>query len=61
MHEEVTAAGHEVSARTVWKIRSSNEWWCMFGKKRCAEAVYWVASDSHGSAVETPLNVRRVG
>ncbi len=34
LYEEVTAAGHVVSARTVWKICSSNEWWCVFGKKR---------------------------
>ncbi|MBK1789477.1 DDE-type integrase/transposase/recombinase [Prauserella cavernicola] len=34
LHEEVTATGIEVSDRTVWKICSSNEWWCVFGKKR---------------------------
>lgn len=34
LHDEVTAAGHVVSDRTVWKICSTNEWWCVFGKKR---------------------------
>ena len=34
MFDEVTGAGHQVSERTVWKICSSNEWWCVFGKKR---------------------------
>lgn len=34
LFDEVTAAGHEVSDRTVWKICSANEWWCVFGKKR---------------------------
>lgn len=34
LHDEVTAAGHAVSDRTVWKICSTNEWWCVFGKKR---------------------------
>ena len=34
LFDEVTAAGHRVSERTVWKIASLNEWWCVFGKKR---------------------------
>ena len=34
LFDEVTAAGHVVSERTVWKICSTNEWWCTFGKKR---------------------------
>ncbi|WP_461158121.1 IS3 family transposase, partial [Saccharopolyspora tripterygii] len=34
LHDEVTTAGHEVSDRTVWKICSTNQWWCVFGKKR---------------------------
>jgi transposase InsO family protein len=34
LFDEVTAAGHVVSERTVWKICSANEWWCVFGKKR---------------------------
>lgn len=34
LFDEVTGAGHQVSERTVWKICSSNEWWCVFGKKR---------------------------
>ncbi len=34
LFDEVTAAGHEVSDRTVWKICSANQWWCVFGKKR---------------------------
>jgi len=34
LFDEVTAAGHDVSERTVWKICSANEWWCVFGKKR---------------------------
>lgn len=34
LFDEVTAAGFEVSERTVWKICSTNEWWCVFGKKR---------------------------
>jgi putative transposase len=34
LFDEVTAAGHQVSERTVWKICSANEWWCVFGKKR---------------------------
>ena len=34
LFDEVTAAGHVVSERTVWKICSTNEWWCAFGKKR---------------------------
>lgn len=32
--DEVRAAGHEVSERTVWKICSANGWWSVFGKKR---------------------------
>lgn len=34
LFDEVTAAGHAVSERTVWRICSDNEWWCVFGKKR---------------------------
>jgi putative transposase len=34
LFDEVTAAGHQVSERTIWKICSANEWWCVFGKKR---------------------------
>lgn len=34
LFDEVTAAGHDVSERTVWKICSANEWWCVFGKKK---------------------------
>jgi len=34
LFDEVSAAGHDVSERTVWKICSANEWWCVFGKKR---------------------------
>ena len=34
LFDEVTAAGHVVSERTVWRICSDNEWWCVFGKKR---------------------------
>ena len=34
LHDAVTATGVEVSDRTVWKICSDNEWWCVFGKKR---------------------------
>ncbi len=34
LFDEVTAAGHEVSDRTVWKICSANQWWCVFGTKR---------------------------
>ena len=34
LFDEVTDAGHVVSERTVWKICSANEWWCVFGKKR---------------------------
>lgn len=34
LFDEVTAAGHQVSERTVWRICSANEWWCVFGKKR---------------------------
>lgn len=26
LHDEITATGHTVSERTVWKICSSNEW-----------------------------------
>ena len=29
-----TIRGDRVSERTVWKIASLNEWWCVFGKKR---------------------------
>ncbi|MBB3665214.1 hypothetical protein FB384_004167 [Prauserella sediminis] len=34
LHDEVTATGIEVSDRTVWKICSDNQWWCVFGTKR---------------------------
>ena len=34
LFDEVTAAGHKVSDRTVWRICSDNEWWCVFGKKK---------------------------
>ena len=34
LFDEVNAAGHKVSERTVWKICSANQWWCVFGKKR---------------------------
>lgn len=34
LFDEITDAGHVVSERTVWKICSANEWWCVFGKKR---------------------------
>jgi hypothetical protein len=34
LFDEITAAGHDVSERTVWKICSANEWWCSFGKKK---------------------------
>lgn len=34
LFDEVTAAGHVVSERTVWRICSDNEWWCVFGKKK---------------------------
>lgn len=34
LFDEVTATGHRVSERTVWKIASANGWWCVFGKKR---------------------------
>ena len=34
LFDEISAAGHEVSERTVWKICSANQWWCVFGKKR---------------------------
>jgi transposase InsO family protein len=34
LFDEVTAAGHVVSERTVWRICSDNEWWCAFGKKK---------------------------
>lgn len=33
LFDELTAAGHDVSERTVWKICSVNQWWCVFGKK----------------------------
>ena len=32
--DEVRAAGHEVSERTVWKICSPNGWWSVFGKRK---------------------------
>ncbi|GAB3995572.1 hypothetical protein GCM10028771_24180 [Nocardioides marmoraquaticus] len=34
LFDEVTDAGHQVSERTVRKICSANQWWCVFGKKR---------------------------
>jgi putative transposase len=34
LFDEITAAGHQVSERTVWRICSDNEWWCVFGKKK---------------------------
>lgn len=34
LFDEVTAAGHQVSERTVWRICSDNEWWCAFGKTK---------------------------
>ncbi len=34
LFDEVNAAGNKVSERTVWKICSANQWWCVFGKKR---------------------------
>jgi putative transposase len=34
LFDQVHAAGHEVSERTVRKICSANQWWCVFGKKR---------------------------
>ena len=34
LFDEVIAAGHQVSERTVWRICSDNGWWCVFGKKR---------------------------
>ncbi|ORV39315.1 integrase [Mycolicibacter engbaekii] len=34
LFDQINAAGHEVSERTVWKICSANQWWCVFGKKR---------------------------
>ncbi|WP_183656616.1 IS3 family transposase [Prauserella isguenensis] len=33
LHDEITATGYTVSERTVWKICSDNEWWCVFGTK----------------------------
>ncbi|WP_373142363.1 hypothetical protein [Mycobacterium marinum] len=37
LFDQVHAAGHQVSERTVWKICSVNHWWCVFGKKRRAQ------------------------
>ncbi len=34
LFDQIDAAGHKVSERTVWKICSTNQWWCVFGKKR---------------------------
>jgi putative transposase len=34
LFDEVTAAGHDVSERTVWKICSTNQWWRVFSRKR---------------------------
>lgn len=34
LFDQVRAAGHDISERTVWKICSANQWWCVFGKKR---------------------------
>ncbi len=34
LFDQVRAAGHDVSERTVWKMCSINQWWCAFGKKR---------------------------
>lgn len=34
LFDEITAAGHDVSERTVWKICSANQWWCVFGKNK---------------------------
>jgi transposase InsO family protein len=34
LFDQVNAAGHDISERTVWKICSANQWWCVFGKKR---------------------------
>jgi putative transposase len=33
LFDEVSAAGFDTTERTVWKICSANEWWCVFGKK----------------------------
>ncbi len=32
LFDEVSADGHQVSERTVWKICSANQWWSVFGK-----------------------------
>lgn len=34
LFDEVTAAGHEVSERTVVEDLLGDEWWCVFGTKR---------------------------
>lgn len=34
LFDQVRAAGHDIRERTVWKICSANQWWCVFGKKR---------------------------
>ncbi|GAA1225936.1 hypothetical protein GCM10009676_04750 [Prauserella halophila] len=34
VHDEATATGIAVPDRTVWKICSDNQWWCVFGTKR---------------------------
>lgn len=36
LFDEVTDAGQEVSDRTVWRIRSDNGWWSVFGKRSAA-------------------------
>jgi putative transposase len=33
LFDEVSAAGFATTERTVWKICSANQWWCVFGKK----------------------------
>lgn len=34
LHDEAGAAGVSMSARTAWKLCSTNAWWSSFGKKR---------------------------
>ena len=34
LHDEAGAAGVSMSARTAWKLCSTNAWWSAFGKKR---------------------------
>ena len=50
--DEVRADGHDVGDRTVWRICSTNRWWCSFGKPRRNRKATRPATAAHDDLVQ---------